>query len=67
MSKKYQKGDIITYSNGVVKYINKPDKYDYYFNNEYYNPKYDLQIIKIQRYIKFLCFYRLKTIYERGV
>lgn len=63
----FKKGDIITYSNGLVKYINKSDKYNFYFDNEYYNSKYDLQIVKIQRYVKFLCFYKLKTIYEKGI
>lgn len=64
---KFLKGDLITYSNGQKKYINKPDKYYKYFDNNYYNPIYDLQIVKIQRWIKCFCFYKLKTIYERVI
>lgn len=62
---RYQKGDIVTYSNGIVKVINKPNKYEKYFNDDYYNPTYDLRIDKIQRYKKILCFYILETIYVR--
>lgn len=63
--KRYLKGDIVTYSNGYTKYINKPDRYYRYFDNDYYNSAYNLKIVKIQRYIKVLWFYKLKTIYRR--
>jgi len=63
---RYSKGDIVTYSNGVVKSINKPNRYYWYFDSDYYNPSYDLQIIKIQRPTRlFGNIYRLKTVYER--
>lgn len=53
---RYQKGDIVTYSNGIVKVINKPNKYEKYFDDDYYNPTYDLRIDKIQRYKKYYAF-----------
>lgn len=61
-----EKGDIVTYQTGRINYVNKPQKYAMYFNNDFENYSLDLDIIKIQRYVKFLCFYRLKTIYKRG-
>lgn len=64
--KNIRKGDIITYQTGRINYVNNPNKYQIYFNKDFYNYAIDLQIIKIQRYVKFLCFYRLKTIYKRG-
>ncbi len=63
---KYKKGDIVTYSSGVVKCINRPERYQFYFDDNYYNASYHLKIVKIQRYVKFLCFYILKTIYKRN-
>ena len=62
---RYKKGDIVTYSNGMTKFINKPDRYARYFNEDYINPIYDLKIMKIQRPKKILFFYVLITIYER--
>lgn len=61
---RYKKGDLVTYSSGVIKYINKPDRYYRYFDNDYFNHSYNLKIVKIQRYFKCLWFYRLKTIYK---
>lgn len=63
--KDLRKGDVITYQTGGINCVNKPYKYEIYFDEDFYNWKLDLQIVKIQRYVKFLCFYRLKTIYER--
>lgn len=63
--KRYLKGDIVTYSNGYTKYINKPDRYERYFDDDYINPTYDLKIMKIQRFVKVLWFYKLRTIYRR--
>ena len=62
-----KKGDIITYWSGKVNYVNKPDKYHQYFNNDFKNQGLGINftIMKIQRYVKFLGFYKLKTIYER--
>lgn len=62
--KKYKKGDKVTYSNGYTKYINRPESFYKYFDDEFYNYDYDLKIIKIQRYIKILFFYVLITIYR---
>lgn len=62
---RYKKGDIVTYSNGMTKCINKPDRYARYFDNNYYNSAYDLTIMKIQRFKKILWFYMLVTVYER--
>lgn len=62
---RYIKGDIVTYSSGVVKFINKPDRYERYFDDDYINPTLDLKIMTIQRFVKVLWFYKLKTIYRR--
>ncbi len=60
-------GDIVTYKSGRINHVNKDYKYKIFFDNDLTNKDlgkgYD--IIKIQRYVKFLCFYRLITIYER--
>lgn len=61
-----QKGDIITYDSGRVNFVNKPFKYQMYFDKNMYNSNLGLRIIKIQRYVKILCFYKLKTIYVGG-
>ena len=62
-----RKGDIITYRNGRTNNVNKPFKYELWYNENFKHIKWGKQddIMKIQRYVKFLCFYRLKTIYER--
>lgn len=62
-----QKGDIVTYRSGRVNNVNKPDKYLEFYNSDYKNKSFgcDFDIMKVQRYVKLLCFYRLKTIYER--
>ncbi len=65
---KLQKGDLVTYRNGQTNYVNREDRYATYYDDELNN--YGLgrtySIVKVQRYVKFLCFYRLKTIWERG-
>ncbi len=60
-------GDIITYRNGGINNVNKPFKYRQWYNQDFTHIKFGKwsDIMKIQRYVKFLCFYRLKTIYER--
>lgn len=61
-----QKGDIIYYCNGRINNVNKPHQYHRYFDNNFKNKEWwGFDIIKIQRYVKFLWFYRLKTIYRR--
>lgn len=62
------KGDIITYRSGRINHVNKPNNYRRYYNEHFQNNELgtNYDIMKIQRYVKFLCFYRLKTIYERG-
>jgi hypothetical protein len=59
-----KKGDIITYDSGKRNFVNKPFKYQMYFDTNMYNSNLNLRIIKIQRYIKVLWFYKLKTIYS---
>lgn len=59
-----QKGDIITYDSGRVNFVNKPFKYQMYFDKNMYNSTLDLRIVKIQRYVKILGFYKLKIIYS---
>ena len=63
-----RKGDIVTYRNGITKTVNKPDKYHFWYDEEFKNPRLykGFDIMEIRRYVKFLCFYRLKTIYKRG-
>lgn len=64
--KDIRKGDIVTYKNGNTNYINKPTQYYEYFNKDFNNKDYrTLDIVKIQRYVKCLWFYKLKTVYER--
>lgn len=59
-----RKGDIITYDCGRVNFVNKPFKYQMYFDKNMYNSDLNIRIVKIQRYVKILCFYKLKTIYR---
>lgn len=60
-------GDIVTYRSGRVNNVNNPDRYYQYFNKNFENISkgMDFDIIRIQRYVKVLCFYKLKTIYRR--
>lgn len=62
-----RKGDIITYRSGRINNVNHPDAYCRWYDENFYHKKFGWQedIMKIQRYEKFLWFYRLKTIYER--
>lgn len=61
-----RKGDIVTYHDGTVNHVNKPYRYKRWFNEKFINIRCEnFQIVKIQRYVKCLWFYRLKTIYER--
>lgn len=62
-----QKGDLIIYRFGRKNYVNKPFKYEMYFNSNFENENYGrtMDIMKIKRYVKGLFGYRLKTIYVR--
>lgn len=64
--KDLKKGDIVIYRNKQTNNVNRPKRYRQWFTNELKN-KADkgLDIMKIKRYVRFLCFYRLKTIYRR--
>ena len=66
--KDIRKGDIVTYRSGRVNYVNDLKNYHKYYNTDFKNNELGIgyEIMKIQRYVKFLCFYRLKTIYKRG-
>jgi len=60
------KGDIVTYKNGQVNRVNKPIRYQRNYNEDMANiHDSQLDIVKVQRFIKFLGLYRLKTIYRR--
>ena len=65
--KDIKKGDIVTYRSGRVNNVNKPGKYHHYFNEQFKNKEFGsgMDIMQIQRYVKCLWFYRLKTIYRR--
>ena len=67
-AKDIKKGDIVTYRNGRTNNVNKPNHYKMYYTNDFKNKElpFSFDIMKIQRYIKCLWFYRLKTMYERG-
>ena len=61
-------GDIILYRNGIEHYVNdnKMFRYIKYFNKDLTNKeKHQYDIMKVQRYKRFLCFYRKKTLYVR--
>ena len=62
-----KKGDIITYRSERINIVNKPYKYCIWYNPNFTHKTFGSSedIMKIQRYEKFLCFYRLKTIFER--
>lgn len=63
-----RKGDIITYRNKTINYVNKEYNYWRWYDTSFRNITCgkSLDIVKIQRYVKFLWFYRLKTIYKRA-
>ena len=63
--KEIKKGYIVTYTTGKVNYVNKPEKYIKYFDDNFCNYNLYLTIKKIQRYVKFLGIYKLKTIYKK--
>ena len=60
-------GDIVTYRSGRVNNVNNPSRYHQYFNSNFKNisKPSDFDIMRIQRYVKILWFYKLKTIYIR--
>lgn len=64
--KDIKKGDIVTYRSGKINYVNRPNHYKTYYTKNFQNKElgcaYD--IVRIERYVKFLCFYRLVTIYK---
>lgn len=65
--KDIKNGDIITYRSGRINRVNKDFKYHKFYNNNFENihlPS-DFDIMRIQRYVKVLWFYSLKTIYRR--
>lgn len=65
--KEIRKGDIVTYKSGRINYVNNPNNYKIFYDEDLENIGLGqrFKIMKIQRYVKFLCFYRLKTIYKR--
>ena len=66
--KDIQFGDIVTYRSGRINNVNKPYNYHYYFNEDFKNPHFGkrMDIMTIQRYVRVLGFYKLKTIYKRN-
>lgn len=49
----------------ISELVNKPEKYIKYFDDNFCNYNLYLTIKKIQRYVKFLGIYKLKTIYKK--
>lgn len=66
--KDIKKGDIVVYRSGRVNHVNKPKQYARYYDDNFENWGLGREygIIMILRYEKFLCFYKLKTIYEKA-
>lgn len=66
--KDIKKGDIVTYRDGRINYVNRPNHYRAYYTKNFQNKELGcyFDIVKIQRYVKYLWFYKLKTIYERN-
>ena len=62
-----QKGDLVIYRYGRTNFVNKPYKYEQWFNDDFKHIEYgkSSDIMEIKRYKKILGFYRLKTIYKR--
>ena len=60
-------GDIVTYRSGRKNNVNKPDEYNKHYNKNFENKGLptEFDIVRIQRYVKILWFYKLKTIYRR--
>ena len=63
-------GDIVTYRSGRSNNVNKPYKYQMWYNADFKNKSKNygsnFDIMTIKRYKKFLFFYILKTVYKRG-
>lgn len=60
------RGDIVTYRSGRINHVNKPFKYKNWYTDDFKHKEFGsgYDIVKVQRYVKILCFYILKTIYE---
>ena len=56
--KNIRNGDIITYRSGRINRVNKDYKYHYFYNSNFENISLpsDFDIMRIQRYVKVLCF-----------
>ncbi len=62
-----EKGDIVFYRNGKTNLVRRPKQYKKWYDDNFNHKEIanDYDIMKIKRYVKILCFYRLKTIYKR--
>lgn len=62
-----KKGDIILYRSGRINHVNKPFKYELWFDEDFKHIEYNRSsdIMEIKRFVKILGLYRLKTIYKR--
>ena len=63
-----QRGDLVIYRCGRTNYVNKPYKYQMWYDNNFRHREFGRNddIIEIKRYVKGRFFYKLKTIYKRG-
>lgn len=67
-NKDIRTGDLVIYRSGKRNYANHPENYARYFKQNLKHRRYDnLDIMEIRRYVKFLWFYRLKTVYKRSI
>lgn len=63
-----QRGDMVIYRNGRINYVNKPYKYQKWYNSDFKHIEYGSSddIMKVKRYVKGLVGYKQKTIYKRN-
>lgn len=63
-----QKGDLVIYRSGRTNYVNKPYKYQLWFDDDFRHIEYgrNADIMEVKRWTKGLLGYKHKTIYKRG-
>ena len=62
-----QRGDLVIYRNGKTNYVNKPHKYQQWYNGDFKHIEFGsgADIMKVKRYVKGLFGYRQKNVYKR--
>ena len=64
---KLKKGDLVIYRSGRTNYVNRPYKYQMWYDNNFRHREHDYNddIVEIKRYVKIIFFYIQKIIYKR--